>query len=68
MRGSECCLQKEEEMTFPSVLQLIKIRAGVPATAPINDRRVWEAFSTVNSYRGSRSTSSNGLDQQTRYQ
>jgi hypothetical protein len=44
-------LQKEEEMTFPSAPQLIKIRAGASATLSINDRRVREAFSTVNSYR-----------------
>lgn len=51
MRGRECCLQKEEEMTFPSAPQSIKIRAGAPATLPINDKRVREAFSTVNSCR-----------------
>ena len=48
VRGRECCLRKEELMTFPSAPQSIKIRAGAPATLPINDRRVREACSTVN--------------------
>jgi hypothetical protein len=47
VRGRECCLQKEEEMTFPSAPQSIKIRAGAPATLPINDKSVREAFSVV---------------------
>ena len=51
LRGRECCLQKEEEMTFPSAPQSIKIRAGAPATLPINDKSVREAFSTVNACR-----------------
>jgi hypothetical protein len=51
VRGRECCLQKEEEMTFPSTPQSIKIRAGAPATLPINDSRVRDAFSTIKAWR-----------------
>jgi hypothetical protein len=47
VRGSECCLRKEEERTLPSAPQSIKMRAGNPATLPIKDKRVREAWSTV---------------------
>ena len=51
MRGRECFLRKEEEITLPSAPQSIKIRAGAPATLPINERRVREACSAVKACR-----------------
>ena len=51
IRGNEYCLRKEKEIILPSVPQSIRIRVEALATLPINDRRVREACSTVNTYR-----------------